>query len=184
MAKSKARWLALIDDYSAQPQNHKKNCGCKTVGEQVAKLPKEFATTTTKMPLETSIDLETKTEQENADVMTKELPIYETTAAQIEYWHAYGDNVFLQKLLREYDLDCESPNVAAYNHFKIGLDEKRHVATFAVDETHYYAIKFNQWNSAPVNQVEALLVLEKISAIRFATRHFKNFCDVQIEYFD
>ena len=119
-----------------------------------------------------------------ADVTNEEpleLPIYSATAAQIEYWHAFGCNGHLQTLLREYDLDYSNPS--AYNHFKIGMDEKRHVATFAIDDTHYYAIEFNKWNSAPVNKTQAREVLEKVSAIRIATRHFENFCGVEIERF-
>ena len=119
-----------------------------------------------------------------ADVTNEEpleLPIYSATAAQIEYWHAFGCNGHLQTLLREYDLDYSNPS--AYNHFKIGLDEKRHVATFAIDDTHYYAIEFNKWNSAPVNKTQAREVLEKVSAIRIATRRFENFCGVEIERF-
>ena len=119
-----------------------------------------------------------------ADVTNEEpleLPIYSATAAQIEYWHAFGCNGHLQTLLREYDLDYSNPS--AYNHFKIGMDEKRHVATFAIDDTHYYAIEFNKWNSAPVNKTQAREVLEKVSAIRIATRRFENFCGVEIERF-
>ena len=115
---------------------------------------------------------------------TDELPIYEATPAQINYWHSYGSNVSLQTLLREYDLDHAAPNVAAYNHFKIGVDTRRHVATFAIDATHYLAIDFNQWNSAPLDRTQAQRILEEISAIRMATRRFKDFCGVQIEYFD
>ncbi|MBQ6780713.1 MAG: hypothetical protein IJP62_05710, partial [Treponema sp.] len=147
---------------------------------------------------ETPIDFVSETTQDfSADVMTKELttgemsmattddlPIYEATAAQINYWHAFGCNGFLQDFLREYDLDYASANVAAYNHFKIGLDEKRHVATFAIDDTHYYAIQFNEWNTAPMNEEEARLVLEKISSIRIATSRYKDFCGFQIECFD
>ena len=113
-----------------------------------------------------------------------ELPIYEATPAQINYWHGHGSNMFLQILLREYDLDHAAPNVAAYNHFKIGVDTRRHVATFAIDATHYLAIDFNQWNSAPLDRTQAQRILEEISAIRMATRRFKDFCGVQIEYFD
>lgn len=126
---------------------------------------------------------EPKSESEKEE-STEELPIYEATAAQIEYWHAYGGNVFLQTILREYDLDYSSQNVHAYNRFKIGMDIIRHVATFAVDDSHYYAIQFNEWNSALVNETQARLVLEKISEIRFATSRFEDFCGVPIERFD
>ena len=147
---------------------------------------------------ETPIDFVSETTQDfSADVMTKELtigemptattddlPIYEATAAQINYWHAFGCNVFLQTLLREYDLDYSSPNVAAFNHFKIGMDEKRLVATFEIDDIHYYAIAFDEYNASPLNRNQARLVLEKISAIRIATSRFKAFCGFQVEYFD
>ena len=146
---------------------------------------------------ETPIDFGSETTQDfSADVVTEELTtgemptateeltIYEATAAQINYWHVFGYNGFLQDLLREYDLDYSSANVAVFNHFKIGLDEKRHVATFAIDATHYLAIDFNQWNSAPLDRTQSRRVLEKISAFRFAMRRFKDFCGFQVEYFD
>ena len=116
------------------------------------------------------------------DDTQSDLPIYEATAKEISYWHASGDNVFLQTLLREYDLDYS--NSAAYNHFKIGLDEKRHVATFAVDNTHYYQIAFDEYNAAPLDRDEARRVLERISAIRYDIRRIENFCGFQIERFD
>ena len=135
-------------------------------------------------PAEKSADVATEelTTGEMPTATADDLPIYEATAAQINYWHAFGSNVFLQVLLSEYDLDYSHPS--AYNHFKIGLDEKRHIATFAIDDTHYHAIGFNKWNTAPVNKKEARLVLEKISLIRTATGRFKNFCGFQVEYFD
>ena len=118
------------------------------------------------------------------DDTQSELPIYEATAEKISYWHASGDNVFLQTLLREYDLDNSSPNIAAFNHFKIGMDEKRHVATFAIDNTHYYQIQFNSYDTAPLDKDVARRVLERISAIRYDIRRIENFCGFQIERFD
>ena len=114
----------------------------------------------------------------------EELPIYEATPKQIAYWHASGCHVFLLPLLREYELDPYPPNCHAFDHFQIGLDEKRHVATFALDATHYYAIQFNDRNTAPVNKAEAKRVLEKISELRYSRQYFKEFCGVMIEYFD
>ena len=120
----------------------------------------------------------------DTDDTQNDLPIYEATAKELSYWHAFGCNVFLQMLLREYDLDYGSANVAAYQHFKIGMDEKRHAATFAIDATHYYLIQFDKYNAQPEDKVQARLVLEKISAIRLVTRHFENFGGFQIECFD
>ena len=134
-----------------------------------------------KIPLDSISATEENTTEETAE---EELPIYEATLAEINYWHAWGCNEFLQILLREYNLDVSSHNLHAYNHFKIGMDNKRHMATFAIDDTHYYAIEFNRWNSAPVNKAQARKVLEKISAIRIATRRFENFCGIESERFD
>lgn len=120
----------------------------------------------------------------DTDDTQNDLPIYEATAKELSYWHAFGCNGFLQTLLREYDLDYGSANIAAYDYFKIGMDEKRHVATFAIDATHYHLIQFDKYNAQPLDKVEARRVLEKISAIRIATRRYKDFCGFQIECFD
>ena len=175
MTDLKARWLSLIDEYSAESE--------EIIAEpvQFAKLENEELSEEVARREEAQPQIDSVS---SPTVATKELPIYEATPAEINYWHASGSNVFLQTLLREYDLDNSSANVAAYNHFKIGLDEKRHVATFAIDDTHFYAIEFNKWNCAPVNKTRAQEVLEKISAIRIATSRFENFCGVEIERFD
>ena len=171
MADLKARLLALLtDDEDVQPL-----ASFETPMDFVSETTQDFSQDVATEKLATG---------EMTTATADDLPIYEATAAQIEYWHAFGSNGFLQDLLREYDLDYSSANVATYNHFKIGLDEKRHVATFAIDATHYLAIDFNQWNSASLDRTQARRVLEKISAIRFATRRFKDFCGFQIEYFD
>ena len=163
MTDLKARWLSLIDEYSAE-----------TVDTSIAAPVQTFS------PEEDSPII--SVEEISADDSIDDLPIYEATAKEISYWHASGDNVFLQTLLRDYDLDYS--NSAAYNHFKIGLDEKRHVATFAVDNTHYYQIAFDEYNAAPLDRDEARRVLERISAIRYDIRRIENFCGFQIERFD
>ena len=117
------------------------------------------------------------------------LPIYEAPAAMIDYWHAFGDNVFLQMMLRRYALDYASPNVHAFNHFLIGLNETRHEATFAIDyaagkTVRYYAIPFNEKNTAPIDKNQARRVLEKVSQLREARRRFEKFGEFMIEQFD
>lgn len=175
MTDLKARWLSLIDEYSAESE--------KVIAEpvQFAKLENEELSEEVARREEAQPQIDSVS---SPTVATEELPIYEATPAKINYWHASGSNVFLQTLLREYGLDNSSANVAAYNHFKIGLDEKRHIATFAIDDTHFYAIEFNKWNCAPVNKTRAREVLEKISAIRIATSRLEKFCGVPIERFD
>ena len=116
------------------------------------------------------------------------LPIYEAPAAMIDYWHAFGDNGFLQMMLREYALDFFY-NVHAFNHFKIGLNETRHEATFAIDyaagqTVRYYAIPFNEKNTAPIDKNQARRVLEKVSQLREARRRFEKFGEFMIEQFD
>lgn len=113
---------------------------------------------------ETQIDSAAETETQI--VLPVELPIYETTTRQLDYWHAFGSNVHLQMLLRWYELDFSTYENRAYDEFKIGFDEKRHVATFAIDETHYYTIQFNEKNSAPVNRADADLVLREIQRLQ------------------
>lgn len=103
------------------------------------------------------------------------LPIYEATEKEINLWHAYGSLCALQDLLRKYRLDNSSPNVAAYNYFKVGFDMKAHRATFAIDATHYLAIDFNEYNSAPLNKAQVGRVLEKIGKIRNEKARFYAF---------
>ena len=180
MTDLKARWEALIDSHSGESEQ-------VITSEPVQ--PKQLSPQQVHwLSLLDSDSYSDESEQpiasEPAQSNSAVLPVYKATHAEINYWHASGCNVFLQTLLREYDLDNSSANVAAYNHFKIGLDEKRHVATFAIDDTHFYAIEFNKWNCAPLNKARARGVLEKISAIRIATSRFENFCGVPIERFD
>ena len=180
MADLKARWLSLIDAYSAESEE------AIAAPAQISKLENEepIAEVARREQAQPQIDSVSEATENSPTVATEEITVYTATPAEINYWHASGCNVFLQTLLREYDLDNSSANVAAYNHFKIGLDEKRHIATFAIDDTHFYAIEFNKWNCAPVNKTRARDVLEKISAIRIATSRFKAFCGFQVEYFD
>lgn len=123
------------------------------------------------------------------DDVDDNLPIHEAPAAMIDYWHAFGDNVFLQMMLREYALDYASLNVHAFNHFKIGLNEARYEATFAIDyavgkTVRYYAIPFDAKKAAPMDRQQARRVLERVSRLREARRRFENFCGVMIERFD
>ena len=175
----KSRWFALIDQYSAEQDcvtSTEKTCPTddaqvdtrtKTNPKWLALIDKALAEpadassntiTQSDDELETLIDSETETQI----VLPIELPTYEAAPGQLDYWHAFGANVFLQNLLRGYDLDFSSVNLHAYNKFKIGFDEKRHVATFAIDEKCYYVIQFNESNSAPVNFNDAELVLKEI----------------------
>lgn len=161
MADLKNRWLSLIDEYSAE-----------TTNTLVIELPKEA--TPPVVPIVPKANTAKEQLAEVATANTDDLPIFEATAKEINLWHAYGSNVFLQALLHEYQLDISSPNLAAYNYFKVGFDTKAHRAIFALDDIHYLAIEFNQWNSAPLDKTQARLVLEKICAIRIATRRFKT----------
>ena len=178
MTDLKARWEALIDSHSGESEQ-------VITSEPVQ--PKQLSPQQVHwLSLLDSDSYSDESEQpiasEPAQSNSAVLPVYKATHAEINYWHASGCNVFLQSLLREYNLDISNP--AAFNHFKIGLDEKRHVATFAIDDTHYYAIPLTEKDSAPVDKAQARVVLEKISAMRIATRRFKNFCGVEIEYFE
>ena len=169
MAELKTRWLSLIDEYLTE-----------TTNTPVIDVPTEVSPPV--VPIIPKADI---AEKKTADVVTDdELPIYEATPAQINYWHSFSNNGFLQTMLSEYDLDYASANVAALNHFKIGLDKTRHVATFAIDDTHYYAIQFNEWNTEPLDRTQARRVLEKICALRVARHRFEDFCGYQVERFD
>lgn len=156
MTDLKARWLSLLDEYSDE-----KDAVIALPVPQVA--PVDDVENVVGHPVETSPAPVPNVEP------VEEIPVYTATSAEINYWHAHGSNVFLQTMLREYDLDNSSENVAAYNHFRIGLDEKNHRATFAIDDVHYLAIEFNQRNCAPVDKTQARRVLEKICAIRIAS---------------
>ena len=175
----KERWARLIDDVLADPD------------APIAPVQSVTPNETPRAPVSAAVaepaavdSTEELTTCETPAQIDDELPIYEATPAQINRWHSYSNNGFLQTMLSEYDLDYASANVAALNHFKIGLDKTRHVATFAIDDTHYYAIQFNEFNTEPVNREEARRVLEKISALRIERRRFKDFCGYQVEYFD
>ena len=145
MADLKSRWLSLIDEYLADSP------ATIPIEEQVQPI----------MMTEPPIGSAVVVPEEQVD----DLPIYEATPKEINYWHAFGSNVFLQNLLRQYDLDFSSENVQVYNYFKIGFDEKTHRATFAIDDTHYYAIAFDNYNASPLSSSDARKVLLKVNQI-------------------
>lgn len=188
MTNLKSEWLALLDDNSAEPDSVFSNEETARSNDETSDKPPERLnqrwlallnessdetsdtssnTISQVTQFETQIDSEPEIKKESAnDKPTKKLPIFEATTKQLDYWHAFGCNVFLQSLLRRYDLDFYSYNLPAYDGFKIGFDDKRHVATFAIDETHYHMIQFNKFNSAPVNSDDAESVLEEIQRLR------------------
>ena len=149
MTDLKTRWLELID---------------KTLSEENDTSSDVEIVSPTPTP-ETSIDSDPEVADESANE-TIELPIFAATTRELDYWHASGSNLFLQSLLRQFDLDYSSDNRRAYDEFKIGFDDRRHVATFAIDETRYHVIQFNETNSAPVNRDDAENVLSEIQRLR------------------
>ena len=109
---------------------------------------------------------QSSTYDDTTETMT-EPTLYEATYSEIERWHAFGFNVFLQKMLPEYDLGGYDTWTAwAYDRFKIGMNTKQHFATFAVDDTHFYKIPFDKFNTTPIDRAQARCVLEKISQLR------------------
>lgn len=132
------------------------------------------------VPAQATIDVP---DDETADDLD-DLPIYEAPAAMIDYWHAFGNQVFLDMLLREYRLEGYGHNVHAHDHFRIGMNEARHEATFAIDSTHYYSIPFNEKHTAPLDKQQARRVLGKINRLREARRRFEKFGEFMIEQFD
>lgn len=189
----KSRWFALIDQYSAEQDcvtSTEKTCPTvaakvdtrtKTNPKWLALIDKalketadESGNTVTQSDdeLETLIvsEQENDSETETQIVLPIELPIYEAAPGQLDYWHAFGSNIFLQNLLRRYGLDFSSPNLHAYDKFKIGFDEKRHVAIFAISEKCYHIIQFNETNFTPVNFNDADLVLREIQRLYCSTK--------------
>lgn len=151
MTGLKARWLARIDKILA-----KQNTAASDIAIALPASPE----------MSPGNDCDREVADESTGELPPTLPIYTATTQQLNRWHASGCNLFLQNLLREYDLDFSSYNLHAYDEFKIGFDDDRHVATFAVDETHYYIIRFNERNSAPANRDDAESVLAEIQRLR------------------
>lgn len=97
-------------------------------------------------------------------ITATDLPIYSATSEQINYWHACGGNVFVQNILRPYDLGYGS---TAFDAFKIGLDEESHAITFAVDEeNHYIKIQLTENNVTPTDVKQAEKVFNKVNSMR------------------
>ena len=165
MLDLKARWSALID-----------RCLAGNASESTTARGTTSTAPSDSVPVQDTADV--------PDDVVDKLPVHTAPAAQIDYWHAFGSNGFLQTLLREYALDFAPANVHAYNHFKIGLNEARHEATFAIDDTHYLAIPFNATNTAPMDRQRSRRVLERVNQLREERRRFEKFCDVMIERFD
>ncbi len=104
--------------------------------------------------------LETSRDFENEDV-----PIFTAEPKQLDYWHAFGCSVMLQRFLRRYDLnEC----TRAYNAFKIGLDEEQHAITLAIDdENHYFKIQLEENNATPIDETQAEKILNKVNSMRY-----------------
>ena len=187
MTDLKTRWLELIDRYSAELDNAPANDDTvptvavqietrtkanpkwlelidKTLSEENDTSSDVEIVSPTPTP-ETSIDSDSEVEDESP-TETINLPILEATTRELDYWHAAGCNLFLQSLLRQFDLDYSSDNRRAYDEFRIGFDDRRHVATFAISPTRYHVIQFNETNSAPVNRDDAENVLSEIQRLR------------------
>lgn len=164
MEQLKDRWLRLLNEYDD------------------AVIDNQQQADTAPYTVLSSVD--TSAEDTTVD---DDLPIYTATYKEISYWHACC-NGFLQDLLRQYDLGWGSPS--AFSHFQIGIDEKRHLATFAIaidkanDKALYYAFEFDKYNAAPLDNAEARRVLEKVSELRRQRSYRKEFCGYMLEYFD
>ena len=92
-----------------------------------------------------------------------DVPIFTATSKEIEYWHACV-NIHVLDFLRLYDLDR---GTIAFDAFKIGVDEKTHSATFALDDTHYLKFELNDTNVRPMDEAQAEKILQKINSMRF-----------------
>lgn len=92
-----------------------------------------------------------------------DVPIYTATSKEIEYWHACV-NIHILDFLYPYDL---SRGTVAFESFRIGVDDKNHAATFALDDTHYLKIDLNDTNVWAIDEEQAEKVLRKVNAMRF-----------------
>ena len=99
-------------------------------------------------------------------------PLYSATAAEINYWHAFGCNVFVQRFLANYDLDVYH-DVRTFDALRIGYDSQRRFVTFAVDESHYYRIELNG-NMRPIDLSAAETVLSTIQQLRLRRFSFSK----------
>lgn len=187
MRNLKAELIDLIDRYQAKldsataAENESSNVGAEAetqtkadpellsiIDKALAELDNANADESEDQNYSAQIDSgsEINLKTETQIVLPVEFPIYETTTRQLDYWHAFGSNLWLQMLLRQYQLDFSTYENRAFDEFRVGFDERRHVATFAIDETHYYTIQFNEKNSAPVNRDDADLVLKEIQRLQ------------------
>lgn len=92
-----------------------------------------------------------------------DVPIYTATAKEIHYWHACV-NIYILDFLYPYDL---SRGTVAFESFRIGVDDEKHAATFALDDTHYLKIDLNDTNVWAIDEEQAEKVLRKVNAMRF-----------------
>lgn len=99
--------------------------------------------------------------QQKEFVPHKTLALHTAKPNELNYWHAYSDNIFFQRFLAEHGLDFYR-NVRRFNKLQPGFDLKRHLAIFPVDDNHYYAIQFDDFNTAPVDSSEAEQVMAAI----------------------
>ena len=105
-----------------------------------------------------------KTVEQSPSIQSADdVPIYTATKDEIEYWHACV-NIHILDFLLPYDLGRGS---IAFESFRIGVDEKSHATTFALDDTHYLKFDLNDTNVRPLDKKQAEKVLRKVNAMRF-----------------
>lgn len=110
--------------------------------------------------------------------------VYEATKEQIDRWHNATYHISLFHMLKEYQLEECGKNRAANEYFRVGFDEKRLFATFAISDTRYLAIPIKGfYPGRPVDQEQADRVISKINQLRQAHHYFENFCGIQVECF-
>lgn len=141
MSKLQEYIAALVDEYLGKELSPVVDVG-DVVGHAVETSPENIAVTVSSVE------------------SVEELPIYEATPAEINYWHAHGYYIPLQNFLSDFGLSGFQ-DVRAYNKLKIGYDPKRNAATFALDETTYYKIDFDD-RCCPANRRDAQKVMAKI----------------------
>lgn len=86
------------------------------------------------------------------------LKVFETTPSQIAAWQMWSHHYYLRRWLFEHDHEYYD-NFSDYREFRLGYDKLEHRAIFALDDTHFVAINFDNNEQLPVNRSLANLTI-------------------------
>ena len=85
--------------------------------------------------------------------------VYEATAEEIAYWHAFGGLCEVQDILRAHGMGYGSRQ---YDKLQTGYNEKNHEMTIALSANRYCKIPFTESDGEPLSEEKANSILTAV----------------------